>query len=106
MQSHIVRELKMDYRSRKDISYDDDVSQGEEEQIPSARGVVKNLLSNLMVSDPNALLKANPRFGNYKEIFDDLLKESRIMTLHPIITCMISYDSTRAILVTKKGERE
>lgn len=28
------------------------------------------------------------------------------MTQHPIITCMISYDSTRAICVTKKGERE
>lgn len=35
-----------------------------------------------------------------------MLKERRIMTLFPIITCMISYDSTKAICVTKKGERE
>jgi hypothetical protein len=56
--------------------------------------------------NPNAMLKCNPRFNHYKKIFDDLLKETRIMTQHPIMTCTISYDSTRAICVTKKGERE
>ena len=35
-----------------------------------------------------------------------MLKESRIMTEFPINTCMISYDSKRAVTVQKKGERE
>ena len=28
------------------------------------------------------------------------------MTMYPIVTCMITYDSTRAITVTKKDDRE
>jgi hypothetical protein len=35
-----------------------------------------------------------------------MLKERRVVTEYPIDTCMISYDSTRAIIVAKKGERE
>ena len=56
--------------------------------------------------DPNEGLKSNARFKHYKQIFDDMLKESRILTEYPISTCMISYDSKVAVTVQKKGERE
>lgn len=43
---------------------------------------------------------------NYKDIFTNLLKQSSVITKWPIVTMMISYDSTRAITVTKKDDRE
>lgn len=60
----------------------------------------------MVISDPNALLKANPRFHNHKEIFNDMLKESSVLTTNPVNNCMITYDSKRAVIVSKKDERE
>lgn len=51
-------------------------------------------------------IKANMRFMYYKEIFTNLLKQSTVITKWPIVTMIISYDSTRAVTVTKKDDRE
>ena len=39
-------------------------------------------------------------------MFQDLLKQSNIVTQYPIINMIISNDSTRAITVQKKSDRE
>ena len=57
--------------------------------------------------DPNAdTYKPNLQFKSYAALFNNLTKEKKVATMWPIITCMISYDSTRAITVTKKDDRE
>lgn len=83
------------YESRQNITYDDDESQGsdmeeEEEKI-----------------DPTAdYYKPNLQFKSYASLFKNLTKEKKVPTMYPIVTCMITYDSTRAITVTKKDDRE
>jgi hypothetical protein len=99
--------MKMDYISRKEIVYDDTDSQGEDDLDTEAASRKESLFKlTKLHTDPNAFLKGNARFKNYKQIFDDMLKEQRIITMYPIITCMISLDSTRVLIVCKKGERE
>ena len=50
--------------------------------------------------------KPNPRFKNQKELFNNLLKSTDVTTMYPICSVIISYDSTRAITVTKRNEKE
>jgi hypothetical protein len=50
--------------------------------------------------------KPNPRFKNYSAIFKGLVKNSSVTTMYPIISMMITYDSTKAITVTKKDDTE
>lgn len=52
------------------------------------------------------VLKPNLQFDNYKFQFDNLLKHKQVPTMYPIVSCIISYDSTRAILVSKRDDRE
>lgn len=100
----MAHSFQQTYRSRKEIKYDDSDSQEEDEPIVSQRSLKSP--QSLSETDPNAMLKSNAQFKNYRQIFDDMLKESRIMTEFPILTCMISYDSKRTVQVQKKGERE
>ena len=50
--------------------------------------------------------KGNSRFKNYNGVFQNLIKSTNVLTMYPIVQVFISYDSTRAITVTKKNERE
>lgn len=50
--------------------------------------------------------KPNARFKNYSEVFKNLLKQSNVPTLYPICTMIITYDSTKAITVTKNNDIE
>ena len=50
-------------------------------------------------------LKPNLRFLPYKNVFKDLLKQTQVITMYPIISMLITYDSTRALTVTKKDDR-
>ena len=45
------------------------------------------------------------RFLSYKDIFTNLLKQNTVVTKFPLVTMAISYDSTRAITVTKEDDR-
>ena len=57
--------------------------------------------------DPNAdSYKPNLQFKSYAALFNNLTKEKKVETKWPIVTCMITYDSTIAITVTKKDDRE
>ena len=46
------------------------------------------------------------RFKNYKDIFTQLIKYKSVPTKYPLVSMIISYDSTRAITVTKASEHE
>lgn len=51
-------------------------------------------------------IKPNMRFAHYKDIFTNLLRQSTVITKYPIVTMAISFDSTRAITITKKDDKE
>ena len=42
---------------------------------------------------------------SHKQLFTGLLKQTQVITLYPIISLLITYDSTRAITVTKKNDQ-
>lgn len=48
--------------------------------------------------------KANVQFKNYEKHFEELLQVYQVKTIDPLVSCIISYDSTRAITVTKKSQ--
>lgn len=50
-------------------------------------------------------LRPNIRFQSYKNVFKDLLKQTQVITMYPIVSMIISLDSTRAITITKKDDR-
>ena len=67
--------------------------------------------SNMSSVDPDFVLKESPfkpnsRFKTYKNIFENLTKGQNVLTKYPIVTVMLSYDSTRGITVTKKDDTE
>lgn len=51
-------------------------------------------------------LKSNSRFLNYSANFKNLLKTQPIVTMYPLVTMAISYDSTLAMSIAKKNDRE
>lgn len=51
-------------------------------------------------------LLPNMRFKNYQKIFKNLIKYKSVPTMYPLISMLISYDSTRAVTVTKKSDSE
>ena len=51
-------------------------------------------------------IKPNPRFKNYSSVFDNLIKQIQVKTMYPICSMIITYDSTKAVTVTKANDRE
>ena len=91
------------YTSRRDQKFDDDESHDEAYQQTES---VDNSLQFKNTQGQVVSNKPNSRFKNYKEIFNNLLKSTNVTTMYPICSVIISYDSTRAITVTKANERE
>lgn len=52
------------------------------------------------------VIKPNPRFYNYTSVFENLLKATNVPTTYPIVHCIITFDSSKAITVTKRDEYE
>jgi len=50
--------------------------------------------------------KPNPRFKNYRELFNNLIKTTEVVTMYPIVSCIITYDSSKAVTVTKRNPQE
>ena len=50
--------------------------------------------------------KPNQRFKSFYHLFGSLTKHKVRPTLYPIVSVILSYDSKRAITVTKKDDRE
>lgn len=57
-----------------------------------------------MMTTEIATSKRLSKWKNYNEIFDNLTIQKKVMTSFPIVSCMITYDSTRTILVTKEDD--
>ena len=49
--------------------------------------------------------RANIQFKNYKEHFESLLISDHVPTRNPIVSCIITYDSSRVITVTKNSDK-
>ena len=93
-------------KSRRDISYDDEKSRASGSSKISREQNEPGGFKYLDTSGRAIVVRANPRFKAYKEIFENMTNSYSIMTMHPIISVMITYDSTCAITVTKNNDRE
>lgn len=51
-------------------------------------------------------VKPNKRFRNFNDLFSNLTKSKNVVTLYPIVSCMITYNSKLAITVTMRDDRE
>lgn len=87
---------KISYASRKAIVYDDHNSECSDSNDRDA-------VYEELVDDE---LKPNSQFDNYKKQFESLMKHKQVPTLYPIVSCIITYDSTKTILVSKKDDTE
>lgn len=86
------------YVSRKMKQFDDTDSGAEQTDQEDGSIAMKDNRGNDIKQMPNM------RFKNYKNVFTNLIKYRNVATAYPIITMMISYDSTRALTVTKAAE--
>ena len=94
---------KQGYTSRRLRNYDDDKSQDEDQAdyVPTEVGdKIQDTTGNIVQ------IKANPRFKNYSDVFNQLVKSSDVKTMYPIVSMIITYDSTKAVTVTKRNDRE
>jgi hypothetical protein len=51
-------------------------------------------------------IKPNKRFKNFNDVFSGLTRSKNVVTAHPIISCIMTYNSRSAITVTKASDRE
>jgi len=93
------------FSSRRSRPFDDDQSQDEGEassagELEAGSDLRLNTLGETVENKPN------PRFKNYPQVFKNLLKHSPVSTQYPICSMIITYDSTKAITVTKRDDKE
>ena len=93
------------YASRRDRNYDDDQSQlsDAESYVQTEVGAEMQYVNTQGEKVSN---KPNPRFKNYSEVFKNLVKSTNVVTMYPICSMIITYDSTKAVTVTKRNDRE
>ena len=103
-----VPSLEREYVSRRTKNYNDGDSSNEEEEGDSNKNGYKNS-GAIVYKDTKGretTLKPNSRFLNYKENFQNLMVTQVVVTMYPLTTMAISYDSTKALTVTKKDDME
>lgn len=95
-------------RSRREITYEDtrSVNSRPSQFSFNPRDQQPSGFTYLNAQGQERLVKAFPQFRAYREIFENLTQTVSIKTEDPIISVMISYDSSRAITVTKRSDRE
>jgi hypothetical protein len=54
-----------------------------------------------MGANSDVEIKPNKRFKNYNDIFSGLTKQKNVVTLYPIVSMCITYNSVSAVTVTK-----
>ena len=96
---------KIQFSSRRLRNFDDDKSQDSgvdyvlsevsEQSKPAAK-----------LDEGQPALKPNPRFRNYSSVFRNLVKSSNVVTMYPIVSAIITYDSTKVVTVTRKNDTE
>ena len=51
-------------------------------------------------------IKPNPRFDYFSDLLQNLVKAKNVITMYPIVSCIITFNSKLAITVTKRNDRE
>ena len=51
-------------------------------------------------------VKPNSRFRYFADLFSNLTKAKNIITMYPLVSCCITYNSKLAVTITKKNDRE
>lgn len=51
-------------------------------------------------------VKPNKRFKNFNDVFSGLTKSKNVVTMYPLVSCCITYNSKSAVTVTKKNDKE
>ena len=97
-----VEEIK--FTSRRMKNFDDDASQ-DDEQSDYIQSEVPADLNYVNTQGDTVSNKPNPRFKNYSNVFKNLVKSTNVVTMYPIMSMIITYDSTKAITVTKKDDQ-
>lgn len=83
--------------SRQELDYNDDESDaGNDDLEENNEPLDKNI----------DYYKPNLQFKSYSSLFENLTKAQKVVCEHPLLSVMISYDSTRAICVLKKDDKE
>lgn len=89
--------------SRKYLTYENEFSDTDEEGLESAPAMIE-------ADDPSSKdevsSRANIQFKNYKDNFESLLIADHVPTNNPIVSCIITYDSSRVITVTKNSDKK
>jgi len=92
------------YKSRREQNFDDNDSEDEEVGKKDKQFQETGVIRYVDTMGIETIIKPNMRFHNYKDIFCNLIKQSSVITSYPITTMIISYDSTRAITVSKNDD--
>jgi len=88
------RERQIDYEDEDDD--DGAASQYEKTQVIAVKDTQGNVVSQV----------PNEKFKSYRKIFSNLLKHNSVVTMYPIVSMNIAYDSSRVLTVTKKNDCE
>lgn len=94
------------YKSRRDRTYDNDDSNGEEDDQDDDPSNKSGAIKYVDTKGNTTTLMPNQRFSNYKNVFTNLLDTKPVVTMYSIVSMCISFDSTRAITVTKANDQE
>ena len=94
------------FTSRKARNFDDDQSNDDEEGSDYKQSESGGDAKYVDTAGVTQTAQANPSFRNYSGVFKNLVKANNIVTMYPIISMIITYDSTKAVTVTKKSDEE
>ena len=87
-------------------NYDDDDSRDGDEESQYRESTVAAELNYVNTRGETVSNKPNPRFKNYSDIFKNLVKSTNVTTMYPICSMIVTYDSMKAVTVTKKDDTE
>ena len=83
------------FTSRREKQYDDaDSNEDENDQSP------KEVFEE---EGADGVMRPNPRFKNYSSLFMNMVKSKNVVTKFNLESMIITYDSTKAITVTKQN---
>lgn len=68
--------------------------------------MTEGLRQDAILRQKKRMLRPNPSFRNYFDAFENLTTDLQIATDSPVVSIMITYDSSRALTVQKKTDRE
>lgn len=105
MKEYVPASTKVNaYNSRREKTYED----SDEEDDVKLGGKVKFDDDNdgsIVYKNNQGKIYSVPgseKFKSYKTMFQNLVKQTELVTQHPIVSMIITFDSTRTICVTRK----